>query len=183
HLPKRTDNEIKNYWNTHLKKRLAKMGIDPCTHKAKSDTLSSGRGAAREGVEVSSGAQFHDSAAATAAYGIVVVLVLDRPAATCSAHHQGRRTRPGVGFVDASTGATSATSHQGGVNLEPERAEWRSLVKDRVDRFTGFPMEAAFGREAPWLSEPYWGRFDAGFTGLLLGDSAAQKASDFRGDS
>ncbi|VAH48531.1 unnamed protein product [Triticum turgidum subsp. durum] len=29
HLPKRTDNEIKNYWNTHLKKRLAKMGIDP----------------------------------------------------------------------------------------------------------------------------------------------------------
>ncbi|RZR97383.1 hypothetical protein BHM03_00026555 [Ensete ventricosum] len=44
HLPKRTDNEIKNYWNTHLKKRLAKMGIDPCTHKAKSDTLSSGDG-------------------------------------------------------------------------------------------------------------------------------------------
>ncbi|TVU05760.1 hypothetical protein EJB05_48942 [Eragrostis curvula] len=34
HLPKRTDNEIKNYWNTHLKKRLAKMGIDPVTHKA-----------------------------------------------------------------------------------------------------------------------------------------------------
>nr|KYP64347.1 Transcription factor MYB39 [Cajanus cajan] len=29
HLPKRTDNEIKNYWNTHLKKRLTKMGIDP----------------------------------------------------------------------------------------------------------------------------------------------------------
>ncbi|KAF2299423.1 hypothetical protein GH714_031895 [Hevea brasiliensis] len=35
HLPKRTDNEIKNYWNTHLKKRLAKMGIDPVTHKPK----------------------------------------------------------------------------------------------------------------------------------------------------
>ncbi|OVA12209.1 SANT/Myb domain [Macleaya cordata] len=41
HLPKRTDNEIKNYWNTHLKKRLAKMGIDPVTHKPKSATLSS----------------------------------------------------------------------------------------------------------------------------------------------
>ncbi|KAF8378707.1 hypothetical protein HHK36_030056 [Tetracentron sinense] len=40
HLPKRTDNEIKNFWNTHLKKRLAKMGIDPVTHKPKSDTLS-----------------------------------------------------------------------------------------------------------------------------------------------
>nr|AGN52063.1 MYB-related transcription factor [Salvia miltiorrhiza]AGN52173.1 MYB-related transcription factor [Salvia miltiorrhiza] len=31
-LPKRTDNEIKNYWNTHLKKKLTKMGIDPVTH-------------------------------------------------------------------------------------------------------------------------------------------------------
>ncbi|EXB54320.1 Transcription factor [Morus notabilis] len=41
HLPKRTDNEIKNYWNTHLKKRLAMMGIDPMTHKPKRTTLSS----------------------------------------------------------------------------------------------------------------------------------------------
>nr|ACN69972.1 MYB transcription factor ML2 [Thalictrum thalictroides] len=41
HLPKRTDNEIKNYWNTHLKKRLSKLGIDPVTHKPKSDALSS----------------------------------------------------------------------------------------------------------------------------------------------
>ncbi|AED91194.1 transcription factor-like protein [Arabidopsis thaliana] len=33
HLPKRTDNEIKNYWNTHLKKLLIDKGIDPVTHK------------------------------------------------------------------------------------------------------------------------------------------------------
>ncbi|CAI0454087.1 unnamed protein product [Linum tenue] len=39
HLQKRTDNEIKNYWNTHLKKRLTKMGIDPVTHKPKNDAL------------------------------------------------------------------------------------------------------------------------------------------------
>uniref|UniRef100_K9LVX9 R2R3 MYB n=1 Tax=Iris fulva TaxID=92176 RepID=K9LVX9_9ASPA len=32
HLPGRTDNEIKNYWNTHLKKRLLRMGIDPDTY-------------------------------------------------------------------------------------------------------------------------------------------------------
>ena len=42
HLPKRTDNEIKNYWNTHLKKRLAKMGIDPVTHKPRSGALGTG---------------------------------------------------------------------------------------------------------------------------------------------
>lgn len=33
HLHKRTDNEIKNYWNTHLKKKLIQMGMDPITHK------------------------------------------------------------------------------------------------------------------------------------------------------
>ncbi|XP_014519832.2 transcription factor MYB16-like [Vigna radiata var. radiata] len=33
HLPQRTDNEIKNYWNTNIKKRLIRMGLDPLTHK------------------------------------------------------------------------------------------------------------------------------------------------------
>eukprot|EP00250_Pteridium_aquilinum_P009255 c18545_g1_i1 orf=241-1641(-) len=40
HLPKRTDNEIKNYWNTHLKKRLLSMGLDPATHKPKTESTS-----------------------------------------------------------------------------------------------------------------------------------------------
>ncbi|XVE53195.1 hypothetical protein DITRI_Ditri02bG0184400 [Diplodiscus trichospermus] len=39
HLPKRTDNEIKNYWNTHIKKKFTKMGIDPTTHQPKSNLL------------------------------------------------------------------------------------------------------------------------------------------------
>nr|ASR18116.1 R2R3MYB31 [Ginkgo biloba] len=36
-MPGRTDNEIKNYWNTHLSKKLISQGIDPRTHKPLSE--------------------------------------------------------------------------------------------------------------------------------------------------
>uniref|UniRef100_A0A7N0UNE8 Uncharacterized protein n=1 Tax=Kalanchoe fedtschenkoi TaxID=63787 RepID=A0A7N0UNE8_KALFE len=38
-LPGRTDNEIKNYWNTHIRKRLLRMGLDPVTHAPRLDHL------------------------------------------------------------------------------------------------------------------------------------------------
>lgn len=38
-LSGRTDNDVKNYWNTKLKKKLTDMGIDPVTHKPFSQIL------------------------------------------------------------------------------------------------------------------------------------------------
>lgn len=61
HLPKRTDNEIKNYWNTHLKKRLAKMGIDPITHKPKNDALSSNDSKSKNAANLSHMAQWESA--------------------------------------------------------------------------------------------------------------------------
>ncbi|XVF43651.1 hypothetical protein PTKIN_Ptkin02bG0057800 [Pterospermum kingtungense] len=38
-LPGRTDNEVKNYWNSHLRKKLINMGIDPANHRLMSHSL------------------------------------------------------------------------------------------------------------------------------------------------
>lgn len=99
-MPKRTDNEIKNFWNTHLKKRLAKMGIDPVTHKPSSDAVSTiGGGAATAAAATLSHMAQWESARLEAEARLARESKMLRPSAGAAAAH-----------FQSSTGAALSTS-------------------------------------------------------------------------
>lgn len=113
HLPKRTDNEIKNYWNTHIKKRLTKMGIDPVTHKPKNDALLSSDGQSKTAANLSHMAQW-ESARLEAEARLV------RESKIRSHSLQQQFGSSSSTFASSSSASTSASALNNNSNNKPE---------------------------------------------------------------
>nr|CAD1826500.1 unnamed protein product [Ananas comosus var. bracteatus] len=176
HLPKRTDNEIKNYWNTHLKKRLAKMGIDPVTHKPKNETLGSPQGYSKSTANLSHIAQW-ESARLEAEARLARESKLRATSLSATLRTTEGSPTSTLSFSENNNMLRAAINGPGsGELVADEEVEWKCLGKRTNTDFLGFQVDTAttlaFGGEVQWIPETSDGEVGAGFTGMLLDNSS-----------
>uniref|UniRef100_A0A5B6YL17 Uncharacterized protein n=1 Tax=Davidia involucrata TaxID=16924 RepID=A0A5B6YL17_DAVIN len=137
HLAKRTDNEIKNYWNTHLKKRLAKMGIDPVTHKPKNDALLSSDGPSKNTANLSHMAQWESARLEAEAR-----LVRQSKLRSNSFNHLASPE-----FASAASTSSSSSVVNKSAAASPAPPRCLDILKAWNGAWTSKPTEAAVGGE------------------------------------
>ncbi|GKD17693.1 transcription repressor MYB4, partial [Tanacetum coccineum] len=71
-LPGRKDNEIKSYWNSYLKKKLVKMGIDPNNHRLPHGFAGTSSNKSRGSENIGSGSNHNSGEEDTSSSGPVV---------------------------------------------------------------------------------------------------------------
>ncbi|KAK8931333.1 Transcription factor MYB28 [Platanthera zijinensis] len=161
HLPKRTDNEIKNYWNTHLKKQLAKMGIDPVTHKSKNDALATADGHSRSAANLNHMAQW-ESARLEAEARLVRESKL-------------RSTPPPPPPPHVAMPMAASPSLQALVDLESPTSTL-SFSENNT-------MPQIMSKASSWLTGPIGGGFGHGFSGMIMGGANQRNSTEDYDDS
>nr|CAB3484756.1 unnamed protein product [Digitaria exilis] len=204
HLPKRTDNEIKNYWNTHLKKRLAKMGIDPVTHKPRSDALGSGAGGGAAGAQQHAKAAAHLSHTAqwesarleaearlarearlralAASASVVSAPPLHLPprassSATAAAHGLESPTST-LSFSESAAALASVLEAAHGAAMAAARAALQQPVQPYEEACKEHPQQQQWADHVVHAADAAFA--GAGFTGLLLDGGGLNQQQDMR---
>uniref|UniRef100_A0A1J3FFQ5 Transcription factor MYB39 n=1 Tax=Noccaea caerulescens TaxID=107243 RepID=A0A1J3FFQ5_NOCCA len=204
HLPKRTDNEIKNYWNTHLKKRLLKMGIDPVTHKHKNDTLFSSTGQSKNTATLSHMAQWEsarlEAEARLARESKLLHLHNNSAPQHCFTHKSSTIwTKPNQDQQQLESPTSTVTFSELlitplGIPTENrdtnnrdnniESSEIPGMIEFAVSSSTSSDVTLVKDSEHDWMRQincPTEGN-EEGFTSLLLGDSIGRSFSTGKND-
>ncbi|CAA7038645.1 unnamed protein product [Microthlaspi erraticum] len=208
HLPKRTDNEIKNYWNTHLKKRLVKMGIDPVTHKHKNETLYSSTGQSKNTATLSHMAQWEsarlEAEARLARESKLLHIHNNSSPQHCFTHKSSSTnwTKPNQDQQQLESPTSTLTFSENlplvitplGIPTENrnrndnniESSEIPAMIEFAVSSSTSSDVTLVKDTEHDWMRQincptPTEGN-EEGFTSLLLGDSIGRSHSTGKND-